>query len=228
MTSAVYTGRVVASSIVIIGSPDTIPALRERLDSGAELHVFTDAEALEALDHIFRHRPRIVALDQDFSATPRGAALINRVKDDPGLTGCELRVIAHDFGPAKSGTRRPPGQMPTDPIPPPLDQRGTRRVPRVRIGETIDVLVDGNLAALVDLSVIGAQVMSPLVLKPNQRVRLALSDARGVIRCLGSIVWSAFEMPRGLPTRYRAGIEFKSADAEALSGYAERHGRKAS
>ncbi len=218
------------SSIVIIGSPDTIPALRERLDSGAELHVFTDAEALEALDHIFRHKPRIVALDQDFSATPRGAALINRVKDEPGLAGCELRVIAHDVGPPKSGTKRSPspGSAAADPIPAPLDQRGTRRVPRVRIGETIDVLVDGNLAALVDLSVIGAQVMSPLVLKPNQRVRLALSDARGVIRCLGSIVWSAFEMPRGMPTRYRAGIEFKSADAEALSGYAERHGRKAS
>jgi hypothetical protein len=211
---------------VIIGPESVIPALRERVDPGAELHVFTDAEALEALDHIFRHKPRIVALDHDFSATSRGVALINRIKDDPNLVTCELRVIAHDSRPG--GRRDTPSPTPVDaaPRPPPYDQRGVRRVQRVRIGETVEVLVDGNLASLVDLSVIGAQVVSPLILKPNQRVRLALSDARGVIRCLGSIVWSAFEMPRGLPTRYRAGIEFKSADAEALSGYAERHGRK--
>ena len=48
-------------------------ALRERLDSGAELHTFTDAEALEALDHIIRTKPRIVALETD-SQRPRADA----------------------------------------------------------------------------------------------------------------------------------------------------------
>ena len=35
------------SSIVLIGPSDALPALRERVDAGAELHTFTDAEALE-------------------------------------------------------------------------------------------------------------------------------------------------------------------------------------
>lgn len=217
-----------SSTIVIIGPAETIPALRERLDSGAELHAFTDAEALEALDHIFRHRPRIIALEHDFSSTSRGIALINRVKDDPGLSGCEVRVIAHDSALNRVASRRSPTASAVAVAEPAahLDRRGTRRAPRIRIGDSVEVLVDGNPTTLVDLSVVGAQVMSASVLKPNQRIRMALSDARGVIRCNGAIVWASFEMPKGLPTRYRAGIEFKSADAEALSGYAERHRRK--
>lgn len=224
-----YTERVVSSSIVIIGPAETIPALRERLDSGAELHAFTDVEALEALDHIFRYRPRIIALEHNFSSTSRGIALINRIKDDPGLSGCEVRVISHDSAGSRVAARRAaPGPAVAVAEPPSahLDRRGTRRAARIRVAENVEVLVDGNPTTLVDLSVVGAQVVSSAVLKPNQRIRMALSDARGVIRCNGAIVWASFEMPKGLPTRYRAGIEFKSADAEALSGYAERHKRK--
>ena len=50
------------------------------------------------------------------------------------------------------------------------------------------------------------------MLKPNQRVRLTFTDGQGTIRCNGSIVWASFEMPKGQPTRYRAGIELTSAD----------------
>lgn len=216
-----------SSSIVIIGPAETLPALRERLDSGAELHAFTDAEALEALDHIFRYRPSIIVLEHDFSSSSRGVALVNRIKHDPGLATCEVRVLAHDSALNRVASRRsPPGSVAIAEPPVHLDHRGTRRAPRIRIGDGVEVLVDGNPTTLVDLSIVGAQVVSVSVLKPNQRVRLALSDARGVIRCNGAIVWASFEMPKGLPTRYRAGIEFKSADAEALSGYAERHRKK--
>ena len=52
--------------------------------------------------------------------------------------------------------------------------------------------VDGNPAALVDLSTVGAQVVSPTVLKPNQRVRVSFGDgkARGALQrldCLGGV-----------------------------------------
>ena len=89
---------------------------------------------------------------------------------------------------------------------PALDQKGTRRAPRVRIKEGVDVAVDGNPAALVDLSTVGAQVVSPTVLKPNQRVRVTMEN--GKVKCAGAVVWAAFEMPKGLPTRYRAGIDW--------------------
>ena len=49
----------------------------------------------------------------------------------------------------------------------PLDQTGTRRAVRFRIRSRVNVLVDGNNASLVNLSTVGAQVVSPTVLKPN-------------------------------------------------------------
>jgi hypothetical protein len=216
----------VSSSIVLIGPPDAIPALRERLDSGAELHTFTDSEALEALDHIIRHKPRIVALDHEFSDTSRGTALINRIKDDPTLNDCEVRVIAHDSALNRVAVRRSGVSGPAvavDEPKKPLDQRGTRRAPRIRIKDGVEVLVDGNSTQLVDLSRVGAQVLSPKMLKPNQRVRLAFPDGKGVIRGNGSIAWASFEMPKGQPTRYRAGIDITSADVDALDGFAARH-----
>lgn len=216
-------------SIVLIGPADALPVLRERLDSGAELHSFTEAQALEALDHIIRSKPRIVALDDGFSATSRGSALINRIKDDPTLTDCEVRVIAHEGALSRLPPRRTPAStlagsvVAVDEPKPALDHHGTRRAPRIRIQDGIDVLVDGNAASLVDLSAVGAQVLCPTVLRPNQRVRLMFTDSKGPLRCNGSIVWAALELPKGLPPRYRAGIDMTGVDPEGLIRFAERH-----
>src|SRR5204862_2368760 len=65
---------------------------------------------------------------------------------------------------------------------PVIEFRGTRRAPRYRIAGTLDALVEGSQASLVDLSVIGAQVVSAVVLKPNQRVRMSLQDEAGAVR----------------------------------------------
>lgn len=217
-----------SSSIVIIGPPDALPSLRERVDSGADLHTFTDAEALEALDHIIRTKPRIVAIDHEFSGSSRGTALINRIKDDPTLAQCEVRVIAHDTALNRTAVKRVAptahgAAVAVDEPKPALDQRGTRRAPRIRMKDGVDVLVDGNAAVLIDVSTVGAQVLSNSVLKPNQRVRVTLNDAKGAIRCSGAIAWASLELPKGLPPRYRAGIDMTGADPEAVSRFAERN-----
>lgn len=218
-----------SSSIVLIGPSGAIPTLRERLDSGANLVSFTDAQAVEALEHILTHRPTLIALDQEFSVTSRGAALVDRIKNDPLLAACEVRVMAHDGALSRVAVRRGPSGddivVAVDEPAATLDPRGTRRAPRIRIRDGVEVLVDGNTASLLDLSRIGALVLSTRMLKPNQRVRLAFFDGKATIRCDGSIVWAAFEMPKGQPPRYRAGIELTAVDADALSAFAERHKR---
>jgi hypothetical protein len=217
------------SSIVVIGPSEALPSLRERLDSGVELHTFTEAEALEALDHIIRTKPRIVALETDFSSTSRGTALINRIKDDPSLVDCEVRVVAHDTAINRLAVRRSSGRVAAavvtvvDEPQKPLDQTGTRRATRVRVRDGVEVLVDGYSAALVDISAVGVQVLSQKMLKPNQRVRLSLPEGKTAIRCSGSIAWASFEMPKGLPPRYRAGIELTNSDPVAVNGYAAKH-----
>jgi hypothetical protein len=91
------------------------------------------------------------------------------------------------------------------------------------VAGTVDVLVDGNAATLVDLSVVGAQVLTPSVLKPNQRIRMALPEESGAIRFNASVAWAKFEIPPQSGPRYRAGIEFIDANANALDAYCARH-----
>jgi hypothetical protein len=82
--------------------------------------------------------------------------------------------------------------------------------------------VDGAPAALVDLSVVGAQVIAQSPLKPNQRVRITLADDVTVVRFDAAVVWASFEIPRGI-TRYRAGVEFMDGRPDAIQGFALRH-----
>jgi hypothetical protein len=216
---------------VLIAAPDLLPTLERRAaPEDGELITFTDADALRALAEITRRRPRVVAIDRRFAATPRGAALINRIKGDPALVDCEIRIVSHDT----VAEAPPPLEDFAEPEPivvetprvekaPVIEFRGTRRAPRYRIAGTLDALVDGTQASLVDLSVIGAQVVTPIVLKPNQRVRMSFQDQEGAVRFNASVAWASFEIPPNSGPRYRAGLEFIDADAAAIEAYCSRH-----
>jgi len=201
----------VSSQIVLIGPSDALPSLQERLDPSADVQTFTESEALEALDHIIRTKPVVVVMQDEFADSSRGQALINRIKDDAALSDVEVRVMARNAAQnrvvVERGTHGGGAAVALAEAPKPaLDQKGTRRAPRIRIKDGVEVAVDGNPAALIDLSAVGAQVVSPTVLKPNQRVRVMMEN--GKVKCAGAVMWAAFEMPKGMPTRYRAGIDW--------------------
>jgi PilZ domain len=214
-------------STVLIAPSEHLQALMEREDfSGAQ--AFSAQEALRALEVITRKRPDVVVLERAFASTTRGAALINRIKADPKLSTCEIRVVAHDSEYARvPASAAPPvadgsavAVAAPAPAAAPLDQRGTRRAPRVRIVDGVDVAIDGNVATLIDLSVIGAQVVSPTILKPNQRVRISMGEANKPLRFSAGVAWASFELAKTGP-RYRAGLEFFDADADAVRQFCE-------
>ena len=231
---------------VLIAAADLLPALEERAGAvNGEVLAFRDTDALRALQVITKRRPHIVALERVFAATPRGAALINRIKADPTLYTSEIRVVSQDA--EQTHVRPRPAPPPPDPDPPmtptpaagrvaaavavatapaaapPLDQRGTRRAQRYKIAQKIEILVDGTAALLVDLSAVGAQVVSATPLKPNQRVRIGLTDKNATLRFNASVAWAKFEIPPGSGARYRAGIEFVDAKTSAIDAYCARH-----
>ena len=181
----------------------------------SEVLTFTDEEALPALEMMHKRRPSIVALERLFAATPRGAALINRIKADPHLTNAEIRVVSRDADYLRISPRPV--------VPAQLDQRGTRRTPRVRIAAGVEIVVDGKRAALIDLSTVGAQVVSPGALKPKQSVRIALKDGQGAVECTGLVAWASFEMAPEGGARYRAGIDLTGADGSGVDAYVLRH-----
>ncbi len=218
---------------VLIAAPEHQPVLKERsVAPDAELLTFSDADALHALEVITRRRPSVVTLERLFAASPRGAALINRIKDDPGLNDTEIRIVAHDSDYTRISPRRtaaaPAAHATAAAVavasePRPLDYRGTRRAARVRISGAITVLIDGNAAQLVDVSTIGAQVVSATSLRPNQRIRMSLPDEAGQVRFNAVVAWAAFEIPPDVGARYRAGIEFADADPAAVDEFISRH-----
>jgi hypothetical protein len=216
-------------STILIATPAHLQALKER-DDFSDAQTFSDTEALRALEVITRKRPEVVALERLFAATSRGAALINRIKADPKLASCEIRIVTHDSEYARVPAARPDSA--TDgstvavavatpaPVAAPLDHRGTRRAPRSRMMEGVEVMVDGNTATLIDLSVVGAQVVSPTILKPNQRVRMALAEGKRPIRFSAGVAWATFELAKTGP-QYRAGIEFFDAEPDAVQAFCD-------
>jgi len=167
---------------------------------------FTEAELARALDVIGERRPRLVIVDQVFAATPSGAALVDRLKDDSALQPCEVRVVA--FGESAG----------------PLDMSGTRRAPRFAMATGVKADLDGKTANIVNLSLVGAQVLSPTILKPKQRLRFAVVDEGRPIRIHAVVVTVSVEIVKGAP-QYRAGVEFLNADHAVMQKFIDRNKR---
>lgn len=249
---------------VVIGSSDLLPALVSQagIDEDEAL-TFPDTEPLQALQAITEQQPRIVVLERLFAATSRGAALINRLKNDPGLADMQIRVLSHSGDYSRVITRpahavgavagttvaEPPPAPPSEPPPAPkavpapvlksvpapapepeperrVDWHGTRRSPRFRARPGLEIQLDGNPVTVVDVSVIGAQVLSANMVRPDQRVRVTVprNADQGPLRFRGMIAWARFELPRraGDPgPHYRVGIEFLDADADILERFCQ-------
>ena len=203
--------------IVVIASPDLLPSITQRTGAtNGEVLTFTDAEALRALDAITKRRPTLVALERLFAMTPRGTALISRIRADSNLDGAEIRVLAHD----SDYSRTVPRAVAT---PPALDQRGTRRAPRLKMKASTIAALDGMTVRIVDLSPVGAQVVSSKMLKPHQVVAMTLSDDRGTLRFSATVVWTSFEIPHNSGPRYRAGINFVDPNAAEVDAFCTHH-----
>src|SRR5512139_4074094 len=196
---------------LLIGPKSLAPSLAEHPDTrDTELLVFDEGQVCQAVEHMVRQRPRVVALPEKFALSPRGTALAHRIAVDAQLAGTQVLMIDTQGAavPVPAGAR--PTWLPAD-------AAGTRRVPRIRMRQGLDVQIDGATASLVDLSTMGAQVVSATVLKPRQRVRVVLAVEPYFIRAVGTVAWALFEIPKsGSPPHYRAGLEFSSADPEPL------------
>jgi hypothetical protein len=90
----------------------------------------------------------------------------------------------------------------------------SRRAPRYRVS-SMQAIIDGNPALVVDLSMIGAQVVSSTSLRPNQHIRMTLEGEQG-LRFNAAVAWATFELPAEGP-RYRAGIHFQDANAAVMT-----------
>ena len=208
----------VDSCTVVIATADLLPAAQERVSSiGGEVLAFNEAQAIQALEAVFRRKPGVVALERRFAITPRGAALMNRIKSDPKLLNTEVRVVAHDSDYTRVSPRQKSEAQKA------LDQRGTRRAPRFRMKDRTAIAIDTHAGSIIDLSTIGAQVVCTATLKPLQELKIVLTGAARNVKFNAKVAWASFEIPPNRGPRYRAGIEFADADASAVDAFIQGH-----
>src|SRR5919107_1295246 len=114
------------ATAVVIAASNLMPSLRQRLADDGELLVFPDTEPIQALQAILEHKPSLIVLERLFAATPRGAALINRIKNDPQLGHAEVRVMSHsgDYIRVVAKPSGAPAPAAPAPAPPPPEEDG--------------------------------------------------------------------------------------------------------
>ena len=187
-------------TIVLIASPGNLSALHH--GDLANALAFSADDTLAALDAIKRKCPRLIAVEDLYASSARGRALLARVEADPALQDCHVQILTHVVEGA-----------------PPVPMTGTRRAPRFKLPDGVKVRIDGSPASLVNLSVIGAQVLSSTVLKPNQRGKFAFVDNAEKTKPMPySVAWASLEILGG-SLRYRAGVEFSDPDTTIVQRF---------
>jgi len=161
-----------------------------------------------------------------------------------------LPIVAQDRGTVMLYAENPPGSMHGDPqvaekiaeiLADHLGQRlrprrtaaaaeppahvPARQARRIKVQEGTDVAVDGAQGTLVDLSMLGAQVLSPRAIRPNCSVRLQLPSGAGALSCEARVVWVLVEQRKDRQSAlYRAGVQFTDVAPPELEAFFSQHG----
>jgi hypothetical protein len=189
------------------------------------------------------HHPRLVAVEAEFAQTPVGQEFLERI-ERLAIRGSAIQLVVRGQG--KWATTPYAGQLATAesqavatgpgperavnvvPRPSggaaPTKGANTRRANRFKILESLDAVVESGQATLVNISILGAQVVSQPPLNPTQKVKIALPDADETLRLTAHVAWATFEQTQpGAAPHYRAGMEFTDAAKEILEDYCRRH-----
>lgn len=192
---------------LLIGSEPLLAAWNARAQSVSCVIPVAHTDLSLALEIIGTRHPDVVVIEQAVAANGSGSALMARLHNERYARGIEIRLLlperAADLMSSEPGDVHP--QVWLSVLAEPLPARPQRRAARVRARDDEQILVDGTPVTLLDLSAVGAQVRSPAVLRPQQRVRLVLRE-RGSVKTAAVVAWSTFEI--GPKPRYRAGIAF--------------------
>ena len=154
---------------------------------------------------ICRHRPTVV-VEQAVASSDPGHEFIRRLQWDPSFADLDVRIIA-----GTELTRLMTLPPPADQVSGMLIKRAQRLEPlpyqknrRIKVDSGVPLVVNGASTIVVDLSATGVRVVSPVRLSPHQDVGLTLPEEDSRAKVSGTIVWSAFELPRSgiMPSFY--------------------------
>jgi hypothetical protein len=223
---------------IIIADPTCMGAIRETASIPGRMMPFGSNSLGSAMESVRAYRPKIVALDALVAQTPSGITFLDRV-EQLSIPKCKVLLLVEHDGHWSTIPRGSAGNLPQArpagaPAPSkqvvatrpaaPAEIVSTRRVPRFLVKDSLDVTVESGCAHLVDISVLGAQVVSLPVLRPGQKIKVSLPDTDDTLNVIAQVAWSLFERTQlQIEPHYRVGLEFTDAAQQALEGYRQRH-----
>jgi hypothetical protein len=221
---------------IVIADVTRMAAIRAGLLLTGRVVHFTNFNLSSALEAIKTDEPRIVAIDALLVQTQQGLGLMKHV-ESLAKAGCAIRLIVrsnrawttteHDAQPpaAEPAIARASATA-SRPAVVAAAKTGvnTRRAPRFPMLDSLNAGVEGGQASLVNISVLGAQVVSLPVLRPGQTVKIALPDKNEMLRLTAHVAWSTFHQTKQGTVAYRAGVAFTDAAQETLDDYCRRYG----
>jgi PilZ domain len=109
----------------------------------------------------------------------------------------------------------------------PSPEQAVRRAKRYRFPKTVEARIDKDAGELCDLSVGGAQVLSPKQPEVNKLVTLSFESGQSTVSCEARIVWAWLEPhSQGRKLRYRAGMSFTKLDETAIETFINKEASK--
>lgn len=213
---------------VVVADPQRMTALRDGLPTPGRVLRYPTSNLASALESIRANQPGLIIVDSVFLHGEAGPAFVDRINSlsIPKLV-LQQAVFDHGHWTMVPLDQALPEQRPAD------NQRviavrkaglETRRAPRYLVQDIAQAIADGAPIDVVDLSVLGAQMISQPMMRPNQKIRLNLPDPEGPIQLTASVAWSVYEKQATKPQpHFRVGIEFDSTESAALEEYCKRH-----
>jgi hypothetical protein len=221
---------------IVIADVTRMAAIRSGLPLSGRVVQFTNFNLSSALEAIKTDEPRVVAIDALLIQTQQGMGFIKRV-ESLAKAGCAIRLIVHGnrtWTTTEHDAQPRADEKPNGPALAPPSRSAvvavaktgtnTRRAPRFPMLDALNAAVEGGEASLVNISVLGAQLVSQPVLRPGQTVKIALPDRNEMLRLTAHVAWSTFQQTKQGTVVYRAGVAFSDAAQETLDDYCRRYG----
>lgn len=212
---------------VLVSDPQRMTALRDGLPLPGRVLRYSSSNLASVFESIRANQPGLIVLDSGFLQTPAGHGFVERVHQlsIPKVV-LQSAVFERGHWTMTSLDHEPPAPpvAPSERIVAVTAGLETRRAPRFLAQNIAQAIADGSSIEVVDLSFLGAQIISQPIMKPHQKIKVGLPDATGTISVTASVAWSIFEKPAQAPApHFRVGMEFNDATREKLEDYCKRH-----
>jgi PilZ domain len=212
---------------VVVADAARMTAIRDGMPTPGRVLRYTTSNLASVFESIRANQPGLIIFDGVFLQTPAGHVFVERIRQ-LSLAKLVLQTAVFERGHwtmASLDAQPAPVVQPESPrivaVSAGLD---TRRVPRFLVQNIVDALAEGSTIQVIDLSVLGAQIISHPLMRPKQKIKLGLPDTDNAMHVVASVAWSVFEKSAKSPEPYfRVGMEFNDAVREALEDYCRRH-----